>query len=272
MIIIPITAFQVFEERAGKYGITQIRSNPVSFVNNYVLINQTEQLKLDFVQIVTQIFQIGEVEILIGVNLVEEIKMPFPEEKEYKAVKSLYLCQTIKNLFITLGSMVTGYLEGMLEGVVQTSRTIKTMQDLYIVIMAIFAGGILFFGRRTYRAFRLYLKYRDISKDIRQIGNALLNSLSKEGVINTDISTLNVVALVDDFGAVSCHLEGGTTFEKSAFINALCEIIAPDDNPHYVIIRKSKLMNIIAQKDYHAVPEALGRNKNVAEYFRDQWE
>lgn len=30
-------------------------------------------------------------------------------------------------------------------------------------------------------------------------------------------------------------------------------------------------MLIINQKDYHAVPELLGRNKNLAEYFQSQW-
>ena len=31
-------------------------------------------------------------------------------------------------------------------------------------------------------------------------------------------------------------------------------------------------MFFIKQKDYHAVPEVLGRNKNIAEHFKNQWE
>ena len=128
------------------------------------------------------------------------------------------------------------------------------------------------FGRLTFKTLRLYFKYRDISKDIQQIGDALLNSLVKAGAIRTDNSKLEVGTSVDNWGAVYCHLEGGTTFDKSTFINALQEIIAPIDNPRYVIIRKNRFMLFVKQKDYHSVPEILGRNKNLAEYFQSQWE
>lgn len=130
---------------------------------------------------------------------------------------------------------------------------------------------MLFFGRLTYRTPRFYIKYRDISKDIQQIGEALLNSLIKAGVVYTDNSKLKVETSVDRWGAVFCHLEGGTTFEKSTFINSLQEVIAPIDNPRYVIIRKNRFMLFVKQKDYHVVPEILGRNKKLAEYFKSQW-
>ena len=407
MIIIPKTAYPAFEAKAAEYGITRINSIPVSFDNNYVLINQTEQLKHDIVHIITQLFQCGEMEVLIGtksllgegwdapainslilasfvgsfvlsnqmrgrairsqsgnlnktgniwhlvcidstsatggddfellkrrfksfvgvsfreeptiengtgrlnipenihhpkemekknnemfffagdrkslkqrwetalktgMTLVEEIKIPFREEREYKAVKSMYLYKTIANLMTTLGLMVLEYTEGVFNGLGRVARSFRTLQDLYIFLIAAGVGGILFFGRQTYKTLRLYFKYRDISKDIQQIGEALLNSLLKERVIHTNKSELKVESSVDKWGAVYCHLEGGTTFEKSTFINALQEIIAPIDNPRYVIIRKNKFMIFLKQKDYHSVPEILGRNKNSAEYFKNQWD
>lgn len=406
MIIIPVTAYPAFEAKAAKYGITQINSNPVPFDINYILISQTEQLKHDIVHIVTQIFQRGEIEILIGtksllgegwdapainslilasfvgsfvlsnqmrgrairtqngngdktgniwhlvcidptsptggddfdllkrrfksfvgvsfreepgiengidrlnlpeniqhkdvtekknlemftyagdreslkqrwkdalatgVNLVEEIKIPFPEEREYKPVKSMYLNKTIRNLLATLGSGLIGFGLESIQGLSRAARNIKTTQDLYVFLAIFGAIGIAIFGRLTFKTLRLYLKYRDISKDIQQIGDALLNSLVKAGAIRTDNSKLKVETSVDNWGAVYCHLEGGTTFDKSSFINSLQEIIAPIDNPRYVIIRKNKFMLFVKQKDYHSVPETLGRNKNLAEYFQNQW-
>ena len=407
MIIIPVGAYPAFEAKATKHGITQINSSPVPFDNNYILINQTEQLKHDIVHIITQIFQQGEIEVLIGtksllgegwdapainslilasfvgsfvlsnqmrgrairtqngnqnktgniwhlvcidptshtggvdfellkrrfrsfvgvsfkeepaiengvgrlnlpeniyhkeeaekknaemfslagnrenlkhrweealvtgVNLVEEIKIPFPEEREYKTIKSMYLDKTIKNLMAMLGFSILGYLEGIIQGLGKAARNIKTLQDLYVFLTVIGIAGVLFFGSQTYKTLKLYFKYRDISKDIQQIGDALLNSLIKAGTIKTNYSKLKVETSVDSFGAVFCHLEGGTTFDKSTFINALQEIIAPIDNPRYVIIRKNRFMLFVKQKDYHSVPEILGRNKKLAEYFQSQWE
>jgi superfamily II DNA or RNA helicase len=407
MIVIPVSAYAAFEEKAAQFGITQINASPVPFDNTYVLINQTELLKHDIVHIVTQIFQRGEIEVLIGtksllgegwdapainslilasfvgsfvlsnqmrgrairtqkdngdktgniwhlacidptsptggddfdllkrrfrsfvgvsfkeepgiengigrlnlsekihhkeeaekknvdmfsyagdreslkhrwktaletgITLVEEIKIPFPEEKEYKTVKSMYFNKTIRNLLATLGSGLVGFgLESLL-GLGRAARNIKTTQDLYVFLTIFGAIGMVIFGRLTFKTLRLYFKYRDISKDIQQIGDALLSALIKAGAINTDFSKLKVETSLDNWGAVYCHLEGGTTFDKSTFINALQEIIAPIDNPRYVIIRKNMFMLFVKQKDYHSVPEILGRNKNLAVYFKNQWE
>lgn len=407
MIIIPVSAYPAFEAKAAKYGIKQINSSPVPFDSNYILISQTEQLKHDIVHIITQIFQHGEIEVLIGtksllgegwdapainslilasfvgsfvlsnqmrgrairtqngnsdktgniwhlvcidptsptggddfdllkrrfrsfvgvsfkeepgiengigrlnlpenihhkeeaekknlemfthagdreslklrwkealatgINLVEEIKIPFPEEKEYKAVKSMYLHKTIRNLLATLASGLVGFGFESIEILARAARYIKSIEDLYFFLAIIGVVGMVIFGRLTFKTLRLYLKYRDISKDIQQIGNTLLHSLINAGAITTDFSKLKVETSVDNWGAVFCHLEGGTTFDKSTFINALQEIIAPIDNPRYVIIRKNRFMLFVKQKDYHSVPEILGRNKNLAEYFQSQWE
>ena len=407
MIIIPVSAYSAFKEKTEKLGITQINSSPVPFDSNYILIHQTEQLKHSIVHIITQIFQRGEIEVLIGtksllgegwdapainslilasfvgsfvlsnqmrgrairtqngnqsktgniwhlvcidptsqtggddfellkrrfrsfvgvsfrdepaiengigrlnlpenihhkeevekknaemfsfakdrknlkerwekalktgVNLVEEIKIPFPEEREYKAVKSMDLNKTIRNLLATLASGLIGFGLESLQGLGKAIRNIKTIQDFYVVLAIFGTIGVAIFGRQTYKTLKLYFKYRDISKDIQQIGDALLNALIKANTIKTDNSKLKVETSVDNWGAIYCHLEGGTTFDKSTFINALQEIIAPIDNPRYVIIRKNRFMLFVKQKDYHSVPEILGRNKNLAEYFKNQWE
>lgn len=407
MIILPISALKSFEIIAANNGIKNISSTPVPFDSNYVLISQTEQLKHDIVSFVTQIFQRGEIEILIGtksllgegwdapainslilasfvgsfvlsnqmrgrairtqignedktgniwhlvcidptsrtggddfdvlkrrfrsfvgvsfkeepgiengigrlnlsenihqkeevkqkniemfsyagdreslkqrwhtaletgVTLVEEIKIPFAEERTYKAVKSMYFYKTIRHLLATLGSGLVGFGLETLQSLGRSARNIKTTQDLYFYLGLFGAIGMVLFGRLTFKTARLYFKYRDISKDIQQIGDALLNSLINAGVIKADHSKLKVETSVDNWGAIFCHLEGGTTFEKSYFINALQEIIAPIDNPRYVIIRKNPFLFFVEQKDYHSVPEELGRNKNLAEYFKSQWE
>ncbi|QDO94630.1 DEAD/DEAH box helicase [Formosa sediminum] len=407
IIIIPKSAFTIFQTKALELGITKINSSTVPYDANYIRINQSEQLKNDIINIVTQIFQIGEIEVLIGtksllgegwdapainslilasfvgsfvlsnqmrgrairtqngninktgniwhlvtidqtsttggddfellkrrfrgfvgvsfkenagiengtnrlnlpeniylkeeaekknkemfsyaanreslkqrwevalksgVTLVEEIKIPFKEEKEYKAIKSLYFYKTIGNLLATLGSGLVGFGIESLQGLGRAAKNIRSTKDLYFYLAIIGATGVAIFGRFTLKTLRLYFKYRDISKDIQQIGNALLNSLIKAGIIHTNNSNLRVKTTIDEWGSVFCHLEGGTTFEKSTFVNSLKEIINPIDNPRYVIIRKNMFMMFLQQKDYHSVPEILGKNKKLAEFFKNQWQ
>lgn len=407
-IIIPATAYPAFKSKAKLLGISQTFYSPVPFDSDYILISQTDRLKHDIVQLITQIFQDGEIEVLIGtksllgegwdapainslvlasfvgsfvlsnqmrgramrsqqgnsnktgniwhiacldptsssagrdfallkrrfktfvgvsfkkepaiengigrlnlpsniyekeeaekknmemfalaadrdslkmrwekalitgVNLVEEIKIPFVREKKYEEIMSIHLNKTIRNLLATLTSGVVGFAFGSVKILGKIAwLVVSTTQDMYIYLAILGLVGMLFYGRESYKALKLYMKYRDVSKDIKQIGNALLVALVKAKVIQSNGSDLKVEATVDKSGAVYCHLEGGGTFEKSIFINALMEIIAPIDNPRYVIIRKSKLINYIKQEDYHSVPEILGRNKNNANFFASKWQ
>jgi superfamily II DNA or RNA helicase len=206
-----------------------------------------------------------------GVALTEEIKVPFPDDREYKGIKSLYYNKTIANLLGALGSALLGFAEVIMEGIGRSARHIHSREDLFRWLMFIGITGVLFFSRQFYRTFRIFFKYRDISKDIQQIGEALLHSLIKMGTIQTDTSKLYVVSSVDSYGAIYCHLDGGTTFEKSTFIKSLQEIISAIENPRYLILRKSLFLKVISQSDYHSVPELIGRNKKTAEYFESQW-
>lgn len=206
-----------------------------------------------------------------GVELTEEIKVPFPEDKEYKVIKSLYYNKTIANLLGALGSSLLVFGQGILEGFGRSAKHIHNREDLFHFLMFAGIAGVLFFGRQFYKTFRIFFKYRDISKDIQQIGEALLQSLVKMGTIQTDISKLYVISSIDNYGAIYCHLDGGTSFEKSTFIKSLQEIISTIDNPRYLILRKSLFLKIISQSDYHSVPELIGRNKKTAEYFESQW-
>ena len=406
IVILPVSAFEVFEQKAQTVGIPQILATPVPYDSRYVVIRQTEQLKHDIIHLVTDIFQRGEIEILIGtksllgegwdapainalilasfvgsfvssnqmrgrairtqkenpgktgniwhlacvdpgapaggidvsllkrrfktfvgiavhgepgiengtgrlgipeqlhqpdvvdaynaevfrmagdraslqqrwdaalqtgVTLVEEIKIPFKKGKPYRREKRLYYRKTIASLFGTLAFGLLGFFGQALQSLLHAIGSIKNIEDFYIWLLYIGTAGVALFGGLTYKTFRLYVKYRDIAKDIQKIGEALLNTLVGAGIFRTDPAKLNVFSALDESSAVFCHLEGGTAFEKSTFINTLQEIIGPLRNPRYVVVRKSRFLFFIRQVDFHALPEILARNKPLAEYFCRQW-
>lgn len=209
-----------------------------------------------------------------GVKLVEEIKLPFRSEtkgSDYKKQLGLYWNKTIRYLIVDLLLALMSFGADTILSVFRNLRIIRSLKGLVYFIVTTSLIGLFYFGKRTYKTFKIYIKYRDISKDMEQIANALLQSLVKQGVVKTAINNLSVVAYSDDTGAVYCYLRGAKTFEQSLFINNLQEIIDIIDNPRYVIVRKNKTISSFVKKDYHYVPEILGRNKINAEYFAQKW-
>jgi len=120
------------------------------------------------------------------------------------------------------------------------------------------------------KALWLFLKHAPVSWSMKQIGKALVRALVHAELIKTEIRRLKVVTVSHQYGLVSCSLEGGTTYEKCLFLDSMQEILGPIGNPRYIMIRKTPLLNWI-RKDYHVVPQVLGRNKEFAECFRKMW-
>jgi hypothetical protein len=180
----------------------------------------------------------------------------------------MYLYKTIANLLMTLLMTFIFYFAEIGHGLARA----RTAQELRYMLIAAFIGFVGYFGRQTFQTLKLYIKYRDIAKDIQNIGNALLNSMLKAGVIHSNPGKLSVRADKDSSGGVYCYLEGGTTFEKSIFIKNLDEIVGVVENTRYIIVRKSKFLIFVKQNDFHSVPELLGKNKTLAEYFAGQWQ
>lgn len=405
LIIIPKTALPKLTEVASKYGVTEVRSKPVPYDSDYLVLSVNEKLKHDIVHIVTQTFQTGEITVLVGTksllgegwdapsinvlvlasfvgsfvlsnqmrgrairtirtnnektgniwhlvcsdptnlsggkdletlkrrfksfvgisereqrtienglerlllpvelsagtinsfnermlksagerdilrnqwheaiengtNLVEEIRIPFEEEEDYRTLKSLYFHQTIKYLIFELGLGLTYYAQEFLSGILRMDKILKTEEGQWIIFALFIGGGFFFFGKKLVVAFRLFIKYRDITKDVDRVGKSLLQTLLDTNHIHTNVEHLRVDTIVNDYGEVFCHLEGGTTFEKGVFIKALQEMVLPVDNPRYLIIRKSQLFKLIRQKDYHSVPDLLGKHKSKATTLEKYW-
>jgi superfamily II DNA or RNA helicase len=206
-----------------------------------------------------------------GGVLVEEVKVPFPPNRNYRQTLDLHYRQTIVYMIAALSALASIWVEAVGHTIGRVFGRAKTAEEATIILLFILISAALFMGRRAYKTLRLYLKYRDISKDIHAIADALLQSLQHQGVVKTEEDKLQVKATVDELGTIYCHLEGASTFEKSAFIACLQEIISPVENPRYLIIRKSFFANLIAQRDFHAVPEILGRKKKTAVQFEDHW-
>lgn len=206
-----------------------------------------------------------------GVRLVEEIKIPFAHKRSYKEVKAFYLSRTVSYFVLALGVALLEYFELVLDIFAEVGEDIARENAFWSFVSIVSIIAVVLFGRRAYKALKLYIKYRDISKDIHQIGKALVETLVELKVIQTPLSALHVFVAMDEKGAVYVHLVGGTRFEQSTFIQYLEEITNPITNPKYILVRKSSFLGFW-RKDYHAVPEYLGKKKVLAKVFEKAWQ
>jgi hypothetical protein len=120
------------------------------------------------------------------------------------------------------------------------------------------------------KALWLFVRHGPVASSMRQIGKAVLKAMIHADLMESRPAQLRIITRRLDYGFVSCSLKGGTTRDRSIFLEALQEVLGPVENPRYFLVRKTPL-GWFQRTDYHAVPKALGRNKDLADYFRKAW-
>lgn len=209
-----------------------------------------------------------------GNRVIEQIKVPTSLEKGEKPtkLKKTYLRRTIAVLSADLAVLAALYGEYAFDVVMKNLRYIKDGKTFLYVMAGLVVSAGSFMGRQTYKTVKLYLKYRDISKDISNISKALLDSLINEGFIHSDPASLKINAVTDESGVVTCSLEGGTVYEQSLFVDCIEEIVDVIGSPRYIIERYGKLKSVFVHRDFHNIPEILGRKISSARYFASRWQ
>ncbi len=123
---------------------------------------------------------------------------------------------------------------------------------------------------RFFKALWSCLRHRSVASSMRQIGKALLEALIQADSFETQPAWLRVVAGQKDYGFVTCSLKGGNTRDRSVFLNALEELLGPIEDPRYILVRRN-VLGPLTRYEYHAVPKALAKNKELAEGLQKSW-
>jgi hypothetical protein len=142
--------------------------------------------------------------------------------------------------------------------------------DPWLVLKGAAVVGAVVAAPYFLRATRLLVRHGTVERSLREVGRALLEALVYARAIESPPDALRVHAAPDGQGQVHCWLEGGTSYERSLFLNALREVLNPLESPRYLLVRRSRLLRV-RREDFHAVPEILGRKKKYAEYFHRKW-
>jgi superfamily II DNA or RNA helicase len=194
-------------------------------------------------------------------RLVEELRMA----SEF-VPRGFLFTKTIQALFweaIFLGAYVASQTNGDISYNLSGGRPIIICVGLLLGALAAAPGLI--------KALYLLIRYGSVNGSLKQIGETTLRALQYAGLISNAAGKLQVVVKPAEQGTVFCSLSGGTSREKSVYLDALQEVLGPLDNPRYIISRHSLLWRL-ARVDYHAIPGPIAQKKDWAEYFARIWQ
>lgn len=186
--------------------------------------------------------------------------------------------KALSRTFLWMNTIRAVLYQALLSGVIVFSQLVGTLEGMYrapvrviLIILAVAAAiGILVALPGTVRAVYLLLRNGTVESNMKNVGEALLHTYSTMSLINTKSKPVTVQTERDPNGYAYCWLEGATTYEQTLFLDSLQELLGPIENPRYLLIRKSKL-GLLKSKDYHAVPQWIGRHKDHASVFAEQW-
>ena len=213
-----------------------------------------------------------------GGEMVEQLIKPYPEPGAYQEHRQLYFNKTLTYFFIEASAALVEFFWEFLWDLFETLIEYETPEDMSLFLQLSLLTFMLTVAPKFLRYFYLTLKYRDISKDIHRMAIALLDTLIAEKLIRSPVDQIEIHHEVDDAGAISLYLTGTSRQENNLFLSNMEELLEPIQNPRYLLTRLNKssqrfhrLLDWIKQKDYHAVPEKLGKKQQSASTLRNHW-
>lgn len=199
-----------------------------------------------------------------GTRLVEEVRTPRPSLPRPFVFKNTIEALLREGLFVG-GSLWAWYMREFFRAISGEPG----VNAIYVLVAALLMAAILVLPR-TLKAVWLLLRHGPIASSLKEVGEALLRTLGHIEVLRTSVRKLAPKAEKARDGTVVCQLSGGTSYEKSVFLDSLRELLDPIGNPRYLLMRHSRLGPLL-RKDFLAVPGIIGKRKEHARYFAKMW-
>lgn len=216
-----------------------------------------------------------------GSAFVEMMQVPKPKKENLSRVKRFLVKNIFLNMVYTLLSSIAVFVGNIYEfvaGMLKYGIQFGTLNMVLWIVGLLGLLGTLYFGRRVGKTISFSMRYRDISKDMKPIAQALFECMVDNCFFEMPKEKMRISVVRDSDGTVNCALIGGTAQDEKIYVKALSEIVSDIENPRYVIVRKyKKYISVMlpkshfVQRDYHAVPEVIGQNKKYAQSFYAYW-
>jgi len=179
-------------------------------------------------------------------------------------LRSLVLTHSLAYLLLQLGLAV-------LTGLFAYLHLQARIGERPLLLLSIAIGGALLYKLpKTISTIKILFRHLPVDGSLKQIALALSEALCRAGVIETSARRLSINVQKNIDGKFFVSLKGSTFYESSLFADCLAEILAPMENPRYIVLREGKFLGS-RRDDYHAVPIKLAVKKEYAQIFYKAW-
>ena len=128
--------------------------------------------------------------------------------------------------------------------------------------------GIVLASPYLWKSGKAMIRHRSLERSMIQAATAVYETMFHAGLLSIPLAENRI--RTEGGESVSCSLDKGTIHEQTIFLKAMQELLDPIENPRYLLVRKSKFL-FMHRRDFHSVPEEIGRKKGTAEFFLKQW-
>ncbi len=202
-----------------------------------------------------------------GNVLVQELRMPYNRDKNFTETNRLNALNVAKYLLF----QVAVGLSLFLPEVILKNLDILLGKGWLTFVYILLAGILLGFAPATFKALKVYFRFGNQFKRTKKIAHALYQYLKEAKLLTSTTNEMAVLAYQEKNGRFSIHLNGANQHDGNLFVKLLEEIIAPIENPRYLLRVRSGLKQFLGYKTYYAVPLVLGRKKESAQAFLKSW-
>ncbi len=140
----------------------------------------------------------------------------------------------------------------------------------FLIMALLLSGAILYKLPTTFSVLKVVFRHLPVDGSIKRIGLALNEALCETGFIETSHRNTKVSVNKNIDGQFHICLKGSTFYESSLFADCLAEILAPIDNPRYIVLREGRFLGS-KRNDYHSIPMKLATKKEYAQVFYKSW-
>lgn len=177
------------------------------------------------------------------------------------------LTSTVASLLFQAGSLFLLVLSEALR--VLGRSTPRSGHDWLTLALIVFGIAALVSLPWTCLAVWRWARHGTPEGSVKQIGRAVLDALVFAGVIDSRAGDFRIYADRNEDGTVFCWIGGGAGKEQSVFLDAMRQTLRPIGSPRYLLAR-NRVWRVFCE-DYFAVPDEIGRKKEVAEYYAKRW-